>query len=75
VRPSRTTVNAVCVLYLIALFWFMYEMTLDPDPDERRLHRLHFRYRLYQDIARRVGSLALHAEKEYLSLRESGRTV
>jgi hypothetical protein len=75
VRISRTTLNVVSVLYLLGMLWFMYEMTLSPDEDERRMHRLHFRYRFYQDVARRVGEKALRAETEYFALRESGRTV
>jgi hypothetical protein len=71
---SRTTLNVVSILYLLAMVWFMYEMTLDPDPEERRMHRLHFRYRFYQGLAQRIGEWGIHAEREYLALRESGRT-
>lgn len=72
---SRRALNIVAIVYLAALAYLMYEMALSPDPDERKLARLHVRYRAYQHAAERIGQLGLDAEKEYHALRESRRTI
>lgn len=74
-KLSRRTLNIVAILYLAALAYLMYEMALDPDPDERKLSRLHVRYRAYQRAAERIGQLGIDAEKEYHALLESRRTI
>lgn len=72
---TRRQFDAIMVLYLCALAWIIYTMLADPDPEKRRLSRLHVRYRAYQRLAERVGRIGLAAEKEYHEYVEQMRTI
>lgn len=71
---TRSALKFAAVVYLVALAYLMYEMAMDPDPDERKLARLHMRYRGYQRLAERIGEKGIEAEKAYHELLESRRT-
>lgn len=72
---TRRALTVCMFLYLGACLYLMYSVTVDPDPDERKLSRLNLKYRAFQAAAERLGELGLRAEKEYLAAVESGRTI
>lgn len=74
-QTSRRVLTVAMLLYLGACLYLMYSVTMDPDPDERKLSRLNLKYRAFQAAAERIGELGLRAEKEYLAAVESRRTI
>lgn len=72
---TRRKLDVFAFLYFAALLWLLYEMSADPDPNKRKLARLHWRYRYLQRTAERIGQLGIQAESEYLSAVELQRTT
>lgn len=74
-RVTKRQLDLIMVMYFLVLGWIIYSMVMDPDPDQRQLSRLNFRYRMLQRTAERLGRWGLDAEKDYLKRVEEMRTI